>query len=87
MNSSSFSGSPVASMAKPSTEESMTRAPKISASFRIAARLSIWRVDPDQDHLADHGAAVGEVGVLDHVDELVHLLDDQAAEARIDVDT
>src|SRR3984957_20191750 len=40
MNSSNFSESPVASRAKPSVEESTTRAPKISASFKIAVRLA-----------------------------------------------
>src|ERR1035441_2255323 len=39
-NSPSFSGSPVTSMAKPSTPESTTRPPKISASLRTAVRLS-----------------------------------------------
>ena len=42
--------------------------------------------DTDEDHFADYGGYVGEVGGLENVDELVDLLDDLGAEAVFDVD-
>ena len=84
-NSPSFSGSPVTSMAKPSVPESTTRPPKISASLRTAVRLSCGGPDAQQNEFPDDGGALGEVVGLQHVDQLVHLLDDLGALEGIDV--
>jgi hypothetical protein len=56
-------------------EESTTRAPKISASLRIAVRFSEAGADAQQHHFARDRRLFGEVDGLQHVDQLVHLLD------------
>ena len=64
----------------------MTRAWKISASL-MTLRCGIpGAADAEQDHLTDDGGRVRQVGCLEDVDELVHLLDDLGAEAIFDVD-
>ena len=39
-----------------------------------------------QHHFADHGGGFGQVGGLQHVDQLVHLLDDLGADAVFHID-
>jgi hypothetical protein len=66
-------------------DESTTRAPKISASFRIAVRRLQRRAHAQQHHFALHRRSFGQVGGLQHVDQLVHLLDHLRAQLRLDV--
>ena len=73
-------------MTNPSTDESTMRAPKISASLMIEASFIQGSTDAQQNHLAANSGRFGQVAGLQHIHQLIHLLDHLRAEAFVDVD-